>query len=297
MSSRRRVVIQFTQPEGTPAVVDDNDDDSDSASTGDAAVDLAAVLKLCAEHGLEAKIADKFAPLVLDESTPERAFATPTKNQRAAMGRVCAALGLAFETKGSGERQRFVMRGKASETRAAKQRQLEENEGSLTIACEKGYVSASGPAVERAAARFISAVPGAWVQNRQRRDGEHHHVTLLSKFDLQAISVSREEVLDMFRDALSAGAETREPFGVEGVGSVTEADGNTAVFVVLDFPELSQVRERLGLKARQDPHITLGFRRSDVHDVRKDATTLLPDESLDELSARLQKQLTTQRKK
>jgi hypothetical protein len=290
-------VIQFAKPEGTPTVVDDNDDDSDSDhSTGDDAVDLAAVLKLCAEHGLDAKIADKFAPLVLDESTPERAFAMPTKNQRAAMGRVCAALGLAFETKGSGERQRFVMRGKARHARQST-KQLEENEGSLTIAFEKGYVSAQGPAVERAAARFVSAVPGAWVQNRQRRDGEHHHVTLLSKFDLQAISVSREQVLDMFRDALSPGAETREPFGVEGVGSVTEADGNTAVFVVLDFPELSQVRERLGLKARQDPHITLGFKRSDVHDVRKDATTLLPDESLDELSARLQKQLTTPKKK
>jgi len=72
-----------------------------------------------------------------------------------------------------------------------------------------------------------------------------------------------------------------------GVGSATDGD-NVAVFLVVEWPEVASVREELGLPP-SDTHITLGFKRSDVHGCAKDATTLLAgDESqIDALADKL----------
>lgn len=147
----------------------------------------------------------------------------------------------------------------------------------LTIHAARGYVYAAGPAIERAAARFLSAVPTDWVMNRQRRDGgDHHHITVLSKFDLAAISAGRTEVLRAFADTLPVYDGSSEPFHVLGVGSAVDGD-SVAVFVVVEWPELDVVRTKLGLP-HHDPHITLGFKRADIHGVSKNITALISDD-------------------
>lgn len=147
----------------------------------------------------------------------------------------------------------------------------------LTIHAARGYVYAAGPAIERAAARFLSAVPTDWVMNRQRRDGgDEHHITVLSKFDLAAISANRNEVLRAFADTLPVYDGSNEPFQVLGVGSAVDGD-SVAVFVVVEWPELDVVRTKLGLP-HHDPHITLGFKRADIHGVSKNITALISDD-------------------
>lgn len=145
---------------------------------------------------------------------------------------------------------------------------------SVTISAERGYIAATGPAIERAAARFLGAVPQDWVLNRQRRDGgAKHHITLLSRMDLNGVAASRAEVVRAFSETLVDGGE---PFQVLGVGSAVSGD-SIAVFVVVDWPQMHAVRDKFGL-ARHDPHITLGFKRADIHGVSKNVNALISDD-------------------
>ena len=48
----------------------------------------------------------------------------------------------------------------------------------------------------------------------------------------------------------------------------------TYLFRVLDWPAASAVRKRLGAP-NQDFHISVGYKSTDIHGVRKDASTLI----------------------
>ena len=52
-----------------------------------------------------------------------------------------------------------------------------------------------------------------------------------------------------------------------------EKDDNAAYFIVVDWPEAQEFRKEQFLLDKKDLHITIGFRRSDIHDVPKDKTT------------------------
>lgn len=110
--------------------------------------------------------------------------------------------------------------------------------------------------------------------NRQRRDGgAKHHITMVSRMDLNDVSASRAEVVRAFSETLTGDGE---PFQVLGVGSAVNGD-SIAVFVIVDWPQMNEVRAKLGLP-RHDPHITLGFKRADIHGVSKNVTTLISDD-------------------
>lgn len=88
--------------------------------------------------------------------------------------------------------------------------------------------------------------------NREERDGEYFHSTLLSVREYNSVDK---------RDAVAIlGLEYT--FTVCGIGKAYEK-GNEAQFIVLECAPLQDYRTALGLPER-DFHITLGFDRKDV---------------------------------
>lgn len=58
-----------------------------------------------------------------------------------------------------------------------------------------------------------------------------------------------------------------------GLGSATKGDDAT-YFIVVHWPEAQEFRIKNGLP-KIDLHITIAFRKNDIHDVPKDSSTLL----------------------
>lgn len=84
--------------------------------------------------------------------------------------------------------------------------------------------------------------------------------------DLPSTREFESYLVDLFSSRLST------PIFEFGVGRAT-LDGNTAYFVVLDWPQANQIREELGL-TRADLHVTIGFNQNDCHGVSKNKYTL-----------------------
>lgn len=125
----------------------------------------------------------------------------------------------------------------------------------------RGVVAVTGDAVEQASSRGLAAVPGSWVQQREKRDGAQHHLTLLSKVDLQHLS-QRTPDADMTGIAKAAAALLGKmcctwDWVDVGTGTCRDATGEASFRVVL-WPAAATWRERLELPPK-DFHITLGF--------------------------------------
>lgn len=58
-----------------------------------------------------------------------------------------------------------------------------------------------------------------------------------------------------------------------GLGRITK-DDNEVYFCVIDWPAANAIRQVFNLPAR-DIHITLGYKKSDIHNVTKDASSLI----------------------
>lgn len=151
----------------------------------------------------------------------------------------------------------------------------------------RGVVAVTGDAVEQASSRGFAAVPGSWVQQREKRDGAQHHLTLLSKVDLQQLSQRMadgaswcQEVppdADMTGIAKAAAALLGKmsctwDWVDVGTGSCKDATGEASFRVVL-WPAAAAWRERLELPPK-DFHITLGFHDADVHSKSKGVASL-----------------------
>jgi hypothetical protein len=104
------------------------------------------------------------------------------------------------------------------------------------------------------------------VSNRENRDGDDHHITLISPQEYA--SLSRPKKTKLKREF-----GTSLKFETHGLGRA-EAEGNEAYFVVLSSNEAIQLRRNLGLEPR-DLHITIGFKDADVHGVGKGKDSLL----------------------
>lgn len=134
----------------------------------------------------------------------------------------------------------------------------------LKISRQRGTLVAWGPCVDAIADACLAtdAVPPHARQSRVDRDGEHHHITLVPKAELQGLDVDEHALEDL---ALT-------PLLPLGLGTARSAQ-----FVVLLWPAAQAYRAKLNLPP-SDLHITLGFDRQDVHDVSKGAMQLLsPD--------------------
>jgi len=157
----------------------------------------------------------------------------------------------------------------------------------------RGVVAAAGTLLDQVAQQYADDAPPAWQQQRIKRDGQHVHMTFLSKGDLQFLMQSgmvhvQAEVWE------EAGATAPDPTDIlavsnsialvlsklprcwdwvdVGTGFCKDECGETVFRVVL-WPAAAAVRKKLGLPAK-DFHITLGFQGSDVHSKAKGLTSL-----------------------
>eukprot|EP00435_Cladocopium_sp_Y103_P025929 s2351_g6.t1 len=164
----------------------------------------------------------------------------------------------------------------------------------VTLTFCRGVVAVTGAAVEQASSRG-PAVPGSWVQQREKRDGPEHHLTLLSKVDLQQLSqriaegasswcqeVPTPDANDMPGIAKAAAALLGKmsctwDWVDVGTGSCKDATGEASFRVVL-WPAAAAWRERLELPPK-DFHITLGFQDADVHSKSKGVASLRSPEA------------------
>ena len=145
----------------------------------------------------------------------------------------------------------------------------------------------------KAAQRGLDDAPSAWQQQRSRRDGPQHHITFLSKSDLQCLTQSCladvpatiwEDAGANVPDAADVNSVSRSICAMLskmpscwdwidiGTGSCKD-DAGESVFRAVLWPAAAAVRAKLGLQAK-DFHITLGFHGCDVHSKPKGLSSL-----------------------
>lgn len=118
-------------------------------------------------------------------------------------------------------------------------------------------------------------IPGAFFENRIRRDGEAYHVTLVDKGTLTALSVKCGKTREAVAEELMASLEGIDlsSFVDVGVGKAADEFGNKAYFVLVSFERLRlrMWRNSSGGGGGGAFHIALAFGPGeDVHSVRKD---------------------------
>jgi hypothetical protein len=108
-------------------------------------------------------------------------------------------------------------------------------------------------------------------QNRDRRDGLAYHVTLITPPEFSHEHAFNKAAGDStFQNLVGRTAKIE----LVGLGKVVK-DGKEVFFIVCESAALQAVRQEVGL-SKKDFHITLGFNPSDLYDVAKDRTTLVP---------------------
>jgi hypothetical protein len=118
------------------------------------------------------------------------------------------------------------------------------------------------------------------VEKKRARDGSHYHITLASRKAL--VALPEEKTVDsVFEQMSSSLVDDWMPLGI---GKVQNAEGFHAFFVVLSWPSATQLLSQASLP-EQYFHITLGFQQDDVHNVPKDASTLVSESELDSLKS------------
>lgn len=111
--------------------------------------------------------------------------------------------------------------------------------------------------------------------NQIQRDGSDFHISVVSYSEIEMviskIGVNRfNDILDSYRK------KTYTPEFL-GLGQVTYKTEQT-FFVVVKDKILNDFRSEIGL-TNKDLHITLGFKRRDIHFLPKDETTLIKNDS------------------
>eukprot|EP00928_Gymnodinium_smaydae_P081220 TRINITY_DN64773_c0_g1_i1.p1 TRINITY_DN64773_c0_g1~~TRINITY_DN64773_c0_g1_i1.p1 ORF type:complete len:205 (-),score=24.29 TRINITY_DN64773_c0_g1_i1:269-883(-) len=114
--------------------------------------------------------------------------------------------------------------------------------------------------------------------SKDRRDGtladgsSEYHITMAGAFE-HTLDGQRFSALTEFqRDAAKLSLSQASPLGM---GLLREDDGNFALMVVVEWPELQVLRRKFDLPPNY-PHITVGFAYHDIHNQPKDRTALLP---------------------
>ncbi len=113
---------------------------------------------------------------------------------------------------------------------------------------------------------------------KDERDGvlsdgsSEYHITLCGDWDLkEGDAVAARETLQQFMEA----ARQLPPATPLGMGLLREdPDANFALMVIVEWPALQELRCKHGWKHNY-PHITVGFKVSDIHNQRKDRTALI----------------------
>jgi hypothetical protein len=151
------------------------------------------------------------------------------------------------------------------------------------------YLGLEGPGVDAAALRPCAHVTDAERARRAERDGDHHHITLVSRPECEWLAQQPgpwhgKQPAELLSELVRRAAQTlRNDWRDLGVGRVVEANKfakagppNWAVFRIVAWESANAFRRAIGLPPA-DFHITLGFARDDIHGVRKDLSTRLDD--------------------
>ena len=220
---------------------------------------------------MEAPTDDKLEALIrsfLFGDNEELALPGLSNEERKVVHRLAEEAGIGHESKGEGGDRKIVL---------SKSKEKENFEISDDIIC-KGYLCLQGVSVDCAAAKYIEKVPPSWVAHRQKRDGSHHHITILSRKEMETLAIQRNEkkVSKAFLTEIIESIEkhVQNDWRVVGLGRVQEEENET-LFLVLDWESMNHWKTKImNMKERSYFHITLGFQVKDIHGVPKDRTTI-----------------------
>jgi hypothetical protein len=148
-----------------------------------------------------------------------------------------------------------------------------------------GCLYLEGPIVDAAAQRAHSIVPDpAYLKKRAERDGLHHHITILHSSHMDKIrnehpdfkNMSPETAIKRMIDTMAVRVQNN--WRPVSVGCITESDGNSVYFVIVDWDSMQTLRTQYLKLDAADFHITFGFKSKDVHgpNVQKNRSTSLP---------------------
>ncbi|CDF40315.1 unnamed protein product [Chondrus crispus] len=159
------------------------------------------------------------------------------------------------------------------------------------------FLGIGGPEIERVCASLVEKIPPACAERRVHMRGNPHHITIIRPPEISHLSNyykhGKQRLLSKAFESLKH--STMQILGVGRVrgptkrtkrkssalpestvakGVVVEPALAEAYFVVVEWPAGNALRTELGLPPI-DFHITLGFSVKDIHDVRKDRSTLV----------------------
>jgi SAM-dependent methyltransferase len=190
---------------------------------------------------------------------------------RKAVHQVASTLGMHHESFGRGQDRYVVVRRSLS----------------WPLFFDSGFVGYGGTWVAETAREMSPLVPAEHVARRDTvRAGRAHHMTVVGAKEVRLLPYALKG--DMRELVATLQALLKQPHGLEsgssgdpravGVGRVVDPadDANDAYYVVVEWPAGAAARAKLGLPPH-DFHITLGFRKRDVHGIRKDCDTLISD--------------------
>lgn len=165
-----------------------------------------------------------------------------------------------------------------------KDNQTTQSEGFTEYLFFTGYIGLKGSTVEYSANRWKHKVDEDYIKKREQRDGEHHHITLVNKKELESIveklkiedsvkysSINFKHIASTLMKDISN--QVKNDWIEKGLGKLVDQD-NEAFFVVVSWESLNNWRKARGLAPR-DFHITLGFKTADIHDKPKDESSLI----------------------
>mmetsp|Transcript_25856 Transcript_25856/g.71011 ORF Transcript_25856/g.71011 Transcript_25856/m.71011 type:complete len:171 (-) Transcript_25856:2444-2956(-) len=118
-------------------------------------------------------------------------------------------------------------------------------------------------------------VPPEYVSKRVARDGNHWHMTILTKPEMHSLTEapnstkSSESILNFCQLFLGNRFEREKDWFALGVGEYSTEPGggdgnNQCYFLVCCYPTATALRMKLGLPPKEF-HVTLGFKESDIH--------------------------------
>eukprot|EP00026_Physarum_polycephalum_P013226 Phypoly_transcript_13606.p1 GENE.Phypoly_transcript_13606~~Phypoly_transcript_13606.p1 ORF type:complete len:305 (+),score=44.39 Phypoly_transcript_13606:57-917(+) len=186
-----------------------------------------------------------------DESQQSLDFpATLTNNERLTVHQLADIFGMAHESSGRGQK-RFI-RCEKKKTPKSDTPSFEE------MYFFKGYIGLMGPCVDSYANQAKGHIPSEYIEPRVKRDGPKHHITILTKKELKALSSKGED--EDFDDntviklLTKLSEEVKNDWQDMGLGRVSaEANGeiNEAFYKIVHWDAANKFRKELGLPEKQ----------------------------------------------
>ncbi|KAI8376443.1 uncharacterized protein BYT42DRAFT_615179 [Radiomyces spectabilis] len=157
-------------------------------------------------------------------------------------------------------------------------------DGTMRLQAKPGYISVVGSYFDDLAFECQGSVPPIFLENRLKRDGDHHHVTLINPVELGQVMEDlgyEKKKKERMKNArlLLKDIETHFPTndGWElptdlGMGRIVDKqNGACTMYRVLCWPLGQEIRHHYGLKPCHF-HITVGFNPTDIHQYKGPAT-------------------------